>query len=69
LETQKEVLGRLKHEAHTVLEWHFPCRAVMYRWIQDNFGKGHIRDMNEVELRKLIKAGRRLAMKKGKREF
>jgi hypothetical protein len=41
----------------------------MYRWIQDNFGKGHIRDMNEVELRKLIKAGRRLAMKKGKREF
>jgi hypothetical protein len=66
LDTQKEVIGRLKHEAHQVLEWHFPNRAVMYSWLVANFKHGHIADMGEAELRKVIKAGRKLANKKGK---
>jgi hypothetical protein len=39
----------------------------MYAWLRSNFKHEHIADMDENELRKVIKAGRRLANKKGQR--
>jgi|GEM_PF-6904638 len=62
--TRKE-LFRLKQKAHSITDWHFGFnRARTYGFISAEYGKHHIADMDEKELKSLIKRIKKLSNKR-----